>query len=479
MPLTQRKTAMLTVVSLAAWLPVFGAAAEQTRPAAKQAHPSAHQARPPAPNQALDRERQRRVQEGERASRARPPSPPPASPPNNGIEQIPIDMTGNDGHPSGQPTCPYKSGLKTASLLKIFPEVSWLVCVTDVGMKALWVGPVYMKRTPAMPWMTVLNHAGLAEIFVPYHQTNSRFFDLQFTTRLAQVFAAYAGNNGSLITLTNETMPTVVAEVRERGIAFLCSQDSTISRRGQELVVWGVSDAGNYDNIIQYTFRDDGGMTFRTGNTGFNNSGGGGNPPPSEPHTHTALWRIDMGLNGGGNRAYWLTHREPSPANAPLKAQDFKAIIPTESKRIWDAALFSSLLIEYALPNVHKHQMGYEFTPVHTGLARHFGWKEAWTEADVYVTAYKAIEFAWMASHMYPDLYVLAYLNGESTIDKRLVVWIKSQAHHDPTDEDKSVKDIGNTGTTGVTLAHWSGINVEPHNLFDTNPLGGPPRCGN
>jgi primary-amine oxidase len=493
MPLTRHGIATLTLVGLAAWLPAIGAAAEQTRPAARQTHPSAHQTRPPTPNPTLDRERQRRVQEGERASRARPPSPPPASPPNNGIEQIPIDVTRNDGGfadrkprdaeratgAASTPTCPYKSGLKTASLFKAFPEVSWLVCVTDVGMKALWVGPVYIKRTPTESWMTVLDHAGLAEIFVPYHQTNSRFFDLQYTTRLAQVFAQYAGNNGSLITLTNETVPTVVAELRERGIAFLCSQDSTISRRGQELVIWGVSDAGNYDNIIQFAFRDDGGMSFRTGNTGYNNTGANTSPPPTEPHTHTALWHIVPGLNDGGNRAYWLTHREPYPASAYLKAQDFKTIISSESMRIWDATLFSSLLIEYAMQNAHKHQMGYEFTSVHTGLARHYGWKEAWTEADVYVTAYRNTEFAWMATHMYPDLYVLAYLNGEPTVDKQLVVWIKSQAHHDPADEDKSTKDIGTGGTTGVTLAHWSGINVEPRNLFDTNPLGGPARCGN
>jgi Cu2+-containing amine oxidase len=58
-----------------------------------------------------------------------------------------------------------------------------------------------------------------------------------------------------------------------------------------------------------------------------------------------------------------------------------------------------------------------------------------------------------------------------------LVVWVKASAHHDPIDEDRSQNDLSGGGITGVTLVHWSGFNVEPHNLFDTNPLGGPVSC--
>jgi hypothetical protein len=27
---------------------------------------------------------------------------------------------------------------------------------------------------------------------------------------------------------------------------------------------------------------------------------------------------------------------------------------------------------------------------------------------------------------------------------------------------------------TGITNVHWQGVSLEPHNLFDFNPLGGP-----
>ena len=229
--------------------------------------------------------------------------------------------------------------------MKAFRDVTWHVCVRDTGLKSLWVGPVHLKRTESGPWMTVLFQAGLAEIFVPYHETNYRPYDLRFTTRLLQVRAQDAGSNGSLITLTGENVPTVVAEVRDRGVGWLCKQDTSATRRAQEFVIWGVADGGNYDNIIQYSFRDDGGMTFRLGNTGYNLPAA-----PAEAHTHNGLWRIDMDLNGGRNDlAYFLLHEEPSPS--PLKARDHKEPFKVEDGRRWNTPDFLSLVVEDASTN--------------------------------------------------------------------------------------------------------------------------------
>jgi Cu2+-containing amine oxidase len=245
------------------------------------------------------------------------------------------------------------------------------------------------------------------------------------------------------------------------------------TRRAQEFVVWGLIDGGNYDNIVEYAFRDDGGMTFRMGNTGYNWPAN-----PIEAHTHNALWRIDIDLNGAPhNSAYWLRHVEPYS----LQAQDFKVAFNVEGARQWNAAQFTSLLIEDSATNVFGNRLGYEFTAVQTGTSRHYGYKEAWTRNDVYVTVYRDAELVWADSNspwFYPDDYLLTHLNGESVVNKDLVVWIKTSAHHHPTDEDRSVNDLASGGTTGVTLTHWSGVNIEPHNLFNTNPLGGPVRCG-
>lgn len=492
---------------------------------------------------AAELQHKRQTQEGERSSRAMPPQPLKTLP-NNGIQQIPIDTSRaflepkgagrswNDALPSDvlngaasrtatgsvqaqplpwpppfTPPCFYAPGIKTASLVRVFPEVTWHVCVNDVGVKGLWVGPVDIKRTPSSPWMRVIYQAGLADIFVPYHDNSLRFYDMRWTGWLDQVFAPDAGPNGSLITLTNDTIPTVVAEVRDRGVALLCKENGTsMVRRGQEFVVWGVSDAGNYDNMVQVSFRDDGSMGFRMGNTGFN----AGAPvyDPLEAHAHNALWRVDMDLNGSpGDTAYWTTHSEPYPNSSSFAdAQDFTTPLGTENMAQWDYAHFSSLLIEDSATNAFGHHLGYEFVPAELGMTRHygvtFGATEVWTHNDVYVTVYHDNEFGWLNSwasqnHFFfnpppppnnfvwtaPDNYLLSYVsNAESVTNNDLVVWIKSSAHHDPSDEDRSTNDLipplNPDSVTGVTLVHWSGFDIEPHNLFNDNPLGGPVKCG-
>lgn len=486
----RRTTTTLLVMGLTVLLPIGIATAQTKRPP------------PPRPDDARYREHQRRIAEGERASRARPPSPPRTPPLDDGIEQIPVDTSRRSGffkedgkQPDAEtlrlrgpgttlPLCPTDPLWKTATFVKTFPEVKWHVCVRDMGRKSLWLGPVHLKLTSGGPWMPVLYQAGLAEIFVPYHETNFRPYDLAGTTILLALATEDEGINGTLRTLANESHPTVMTEVRQRGVGWLCKDTTAATRRAQEFVVWGVADGGNYDNIIQYGFRDDGGMAFRMGNTGFNAAPPPvTNPSPFEAHTHNALWRVDMDLNGPlNNSAYWLFHREPYPGGNVLRAYDFKKPFGTEGKRQWNALQFTSLLIEDDAANAFGNKLGYEFKPVQSGISRHYGPDEAWTKNDVYVTRYHASELAWAdpgtGNWIGPDVYLLPTLNNPESVNKKdLVVWIKSSAHHHPTDEDRAADDLGSVNSRGVTLTHWSGFDVEPHNLFNANPLGGPLRC--
>jgi primary-amine oxidase len=468
---------------------------------------------PPAPDDPRLLRHRRMVEESERASASAPPGPRPVPNPVAGIVQLPIDTSRpvpavklresaalSEAREVGRevaravaraaagavppppqpppPPCPMAPGWRIASLLKAFPEVTWHVCVRDVGLKALWVGPVRMRRTAGGPWMEVLFEAGLAEIFVPYHQVNFRPYDLMWTSVLNRVYQQDAGLGGQLVQLTNMAYPTVVAEVRERGIGWMCkgvinSLPVNLVRRGQEFVVWGVSDGGNYDNLIEYGFRDDGTMTFRMGNTGMNSPA-----DPVEPHTHNALWRVDMDLNGWpSDTPTWLTHGEPSPSVPLVFAKDDRTPLGVESGKRWDGEQFTSLLIEDGAGNGFGHKLGYVFSPWQDGLARHFGYKELWTQQDLYVTRYHGGEQGWMTQWQYPDDYLLTYLNGESVAGQDLVTWVKTSGHHHPTDEDRAAIDLSNNGHSGVTLTHWSGFKVEPFNLFNANPLGGPTAC--
>lgn len=430
----------------------------------------------PTPLSPAEIELRRATQEGERASRENSSSRSVESVPDNGIVLLPIKASAGPG----SPPCPYNDTSRTASLLKVFADISWHVCVSDMGLKGLWVGPVEIRRTANAPWITVLKQAGLAEIFVPYHRTpDFRFWDLEFTSRLHGLTKFDAGSNGTQFRLTHESVPTVIGEVRDRGVAWLCKQDTMAVRRGEEFVVWGVTDAGNYDNIIQYTFRDDGSMTFRMGNTGYNSQYAGG-IHSTEPHMHDALWYVDMDVNGPLNdTAYWVTHSEPVPNVSPfLFATDRDAVFGTEGARQWDARSFTALRVQDSATNAFGHALGYEFTPAEAGISRHFGQDDNWTRNDVYVTIYHPNEMGWSQQHDLPDHYLLPTVNGEPAIGKDLVIWMKISAHHGPTDEDHARTDHNPSVMSGVTLVHWSGFDVEPDNLFNANPMGGPERCG-
>ncbi|HEX6374981.1 MAG TPA: hypothetical protein VFZ91_04605 [Allosphingosinicella sp.] len=492
----RRRSAWLLALPLLAGPAVTG----PSPPALAQARPAEPpQAGPPAADDPRLLRHRRMVEEGGRASRSGPPAPPPLPNPAAGIVQLPVDTRrplpaarGKGAGPKEEapaaapsriaaaaappPLCPPAS--KTAGLLKVFPEVSWHVCVRDVGLKGLWIGPVRMRRTAGGPWMTIFYEAGLAEIFVPYHQINFRPYDLQWTFALSRVYPQDAGVGGQLVQLTNEAFPTVVAEVRERGIGWLCKggpvgAPTNLARRGQDFVVWGVIDGGNYDNIVEYGFRDDGTITFRMGNTGVNSPG-----DPVEPHTHNALWRVDMDLNGAGaDTATWLTRGEPGTSVPLVYAQDERTPLGVEGGRRWDAGEFTSLLIEDGAANGFGHKLGYVYSPVQDGLARHFGYKELWTQQDIYVTRYHPGELGWMTQWQYPDDNLLTYLSGQSVAGQDLVVWLKTSGHHHPTDEDRAHADLANNTHNGITLAHWSGFKIEPYNLFNANPLGGPQSC--
>jgi primary-amine oxidase len=380
---------------------------------------------------------------------------------------------------------PCRSGSTACKELKC-PETSWRVCIQDKGLKGLWVGPVDLKRKADSAWMRVLYDTGPAEIFVPYHRGAPRLYDMQFCTPpnvcLREVFPEDAGATGQLVKLSGDTAPRVVAEVRDRGLAWLCKENiggTEVShvRRGEEMLLWGVYDTGNYDYILQYGFRDDGSISFRVGATGYNNPGKDDPSMPFEPHMHDVLWYIDMDLRGNTNDTAWIfDHQEPLPgAIATDQDQIFNGGF--EGALDWDPLSFRSVLLEDISKNAHGRHLGYELVPFRTGTARH---DEQFTRSDFWVTLYRGSELGWTTAHQVPERYLLGISDGisgianhESILNQDLVLWHLSSAHHEPHDEDQAT---GNSEMEGITLVHWMGGELAPHNLFDENPLGGPHR---
>jgi primary-amine oxidase len=373
-------------------------------------------------------------------------------------------------------------------------ETSWRTCISNQGRRGLVLGPTDLRRTPTGVWMRILREASVAEIFVPYHSLPLRLYDHETTSAqsIREVTPDDAGANGTVLTLSGESEPQVVAETNDRGIAWLCKEGRNISRRGQELVLWGVQDAANYDFIIEYRLRDDGSIGFRLGATGYNNPF---IPPRSttDAHMHDVLWRIDVDLNGsGGDTAVQLTHMEPADGSPSSDVEEpYRG--GKEGVTQWDPEAFSTIGVVDASTNGYGNNIGYVLQIASSGLARHFGRSsnatrtEMFTRADFAVTRYKqserdALFDTAQVRYLQPDQYLLGQgmpgtgvSDEESVVDTDVVLWHRSSAHHDPHDEDHAPGDAANL-MTGITNVHWQGLSLEPRNLFDFNPLGGPSR---
>ena len=376
-------------------------------------------------------------------------------------------------------------------------ETAWRTCVSNQGRRGLVLGPTDLRRTPNGDWMRVLREAGVADIFVPYHDLLLlRLYDNETMNAesMLEVTAADAGANGRLVTLTGQDIPQVVAETSDRGIAWLCKEGKSISRRGQELVLWAVQDAANYDYITEYRLRDDGSIGFRLGSTGYNNPF---IPPQSTTaaHMHDVLWRIDVDLNGsGGDTAVQFTHVET--ANASLETHDVEEPFNggREGVAQWNPETFFTVGVVDETLNAFGNHIGYMMEISSTGLARHYGEagglerRERFTQSDFAVTQFKQSERdaffdTGHVQYLQPDQYLLGedlagmgVADGQSVEGTDVVLWHRSSAHHDPHDEDHAPGDPPSL-MTGITNVHWQGLSLVPHNLFDFNPLGAPGRA--
>jgi Cu2+-containing amine oxidase len=330
-------------------------------------------------------------------------------------------------------------------------QTTWLICWREVrgedsvaNPNGLVIGPVYLRRAPNTPFARVLWDMRVSEYFVPYHNSKWRFYDLSvFNFKLAEVTAddCPAKVGGGPIS------PRVCKEVRDRGLMW---KDFTGVRRGEELVLWGALDAANYRYIQEYTFRDDGVIIGRLGATGLNWP-----PDPTEPHTHNAIWRLDIDLGGVVNNAARPQHYE-NTADANGIAADKTTPITTAqgftlSLRRHDVVEVSNPILKNKQGNVSS----YHLVPLVTGgLTQHF---EKFTQKDFWVTPYNPNQFA------AKDL--AAYVAGSPSVTNRdIVVWYKGSLHHHPRDEDGV---FGPNGWVGTAHAMWAGFMLVPHNLFD------------
>jgi len=370
-----------------------------------------------------------------------------------------------------------------------YPNTHWRFGLRNMGQKGIQALNVSIQGAQYTSPQYIIKRAGMAEMFVPYDDRSETYYDMSFgDDRLDQIDQAdlpaqnaalvYFRNqvNGTLF-YTRDAQPKVAVECRDEGIGYLCKEPGSHTRRRiQEVVVWSVFDAFNYDYIIEYTFHEDGRITFRSGATGYNlpfNT--------SEAHVHNGLWRVSTKLLGrDDNQVVQFTHQEDGSG---YRATDTFTPIPNEETADWNQLQFSSLLIEsQTQTNDYDHLVGYEFYPYDRKGQGKF--QETFTQHDQDLTNEDPGEDGtgtgvnnWLYTWFNPNNYLLAYLNNEPLggTGDGIVLWYFGSTHHEPTDADNQ---MGSGARTGITLMHWLGFEMIPHNFFDYNPLGGPPRCG-
>lgn len=322
------------------------------------------------------------------------------------------------------------------------PEVSrWRLCWQVVNGPNLVITGAWFRPAPAAAWVKILYDGRMSQLFVPYHSGSPRFHDVNFgfsyvplSTDDCKPPAVILGNS------------EVCKHVRDRGLMW---KHKFKQRRGEELSLFSVLGAGNYDYIVEWIFRDDGVFGMRLGMTGIIYN--------QQAHLHGTIWRLDMDLNGACcDTASIMSHKEVG-----LTGVDSMTDVNNAAGFKWDPVAFDMLAIRDAsLKNSKGHTTEWHLMPYRTGTPLH---QEDFTKNTYWVTPY-----VWSQT-LADDL--PTYIAGAPpTKNTDIVLWYYTGVHHMIRDEDRRPD-----GGQGMTLVMYDQFQLKPFNLWSQTPFCDPP----
>ncbi len=324
------------------------------------------------------------------------------------------------------------------------PEVSrWKLCWQVVDGPNLVITGAWFRPAPTAAWIKILYDGRMSQLFVPYHSGSPRFYDVNYGFSFVPLSKADCVPPAKII--GNQSQ--VCKHVRDRGLMW---KHKLKQRRGQELSLWSVLGAANYDYIVEWVFRDDGVFGMRLGMTGII-------WPNLQAHMHGTIWRLDMDLNGACcDTAAIMSHQEVG-----LTGVDSMTDVNNAAGFQWNALGFDMLTIrDAALKNPKGHATEWHLMPARLGTPMH---QEAFTKNTFWVTPY-----VWSQT-LAEDL--PTYIAGSpSTKNTDVVLWYYTGAHHMIRDED-----LTSTGGAGMTLVMYDQFQLKPFNLWGQTPFCNPP----
>ncbi len=276
-----------------------------------------------------------------------------------------------------------------------------------------------------------------------------------------------------------ETRPALCIREDDTGTAYRSqyrSNSQILAKQGTDLIVFATAAIGNYEYEMRYSFHDDGQIDAALGATGeavpFGDGYTNGWPVGTGEadflmnHYHSAVWRVDFGLDGtsGMKAEQWDTAPTGQRGTQSAIYNTTKTDIPTEkalnlSNRRWFRVLAPNSL------NPDGHPRSYEFV---------YGKNDPYSSYPH--LKYELTFSQFRSCEQFPmrnltsqancgDKTALDYLDGENLTNP--VAWVNVGFHHVPRDEDQSPMPL-----------HWQGFDLLPRDFTEMNPLTPADRAG-
>ena len=326
----------------------------------------------------------------------------------------------------------------------------------------------YFKPGQKAEWIQVIEDAHPQEFYVPYYFRGTRFYDLRDVGR----YTALTPKEGGAVSQVLGKGKLVIAELRDTGTAF---KYGNMTRRGEELTLFANFQAGNYTYMVEYGFRDDGGIVFRHSPTGYNYYS-----HFDASHMHGSYWRIGMKLGPEGNNDKTQVYSVSLPADPKAQGDGGKLDIQEITKEgflDWNPQEFTRIRVSnpnYSIVPEDKDRpampISYDLVTYPQGIARHQRFPdEKFTHHDFWITRHDCPEKTYhnLGGYFFPK----EEANKERrSLDKQNVILYHSSAGlHTPRAEDGIIG--GNSSTNGQAMIYWTVFELRPRNLFLKTPI--------
>jgi hypothetical protein len=413
-------------------------------------------------------------------------------------QKVPMEITPNSDGKELMITFPTSDPQNWETAWKIVWDMETAKQASDQGMKfgagnralLFKIKKAFFKPGQKAEWIQVLEDAHPQEFYVPYYFKNTRFYDL----RDVGGYVPLAAKEGGAVSQVLSKGKQVIAELRDTGTAY---KHGSITRRSEELTLFANFAAANYTYMVEYGFRDDGGIVFRHSPTGYNFF-----PHFDAAHMHGSYWRIGMKLGPEGNNEVnqvFVTRLPTDPKDQGNVAGKINVQeITKESFLDWNPQEFTRIRItnpNYCiiptanadLPKAYKGEKGkkgfpkgqqdrpalpisYDLVTYPQGIARHKRFDdEKFTLHDFWITRHDCPEkmYTRLGNHFFPK--EDANREPQSLDKQNVILWHSSAGLHVPRSEDGILN--GNSSKNGQATIYWTTFELRPRNLFLTTPI--------